>query len=296
MPTLQADSKDVASELRISWSGLRTHEECRMRGKLTRAGKKSPMQDIRMFFPGTVVDLAMRDWLNTPDHPEGGMQDQIHQIMDAEEEKVRAGDGVLKWRHAKDRDEVRSFCVELVSRLEPILRELVTPFDFEPAKRFQTRIQIPDLDGNPTPIWLVGEMDILVRDDQSQWGIWDLKGTRDNDYWRKTIGQLTFYDVAVGAMFEGQHSSRAGLIQPMCTERVKHVTISDQDRMTLMSRVVHMAHDIWRKDFTFRTDSEGCFHPPCPVKHACPRFHVKRPTRVTVSEMREIAANPVYTV
>jgi len=262
-----------------------------MRGKLIKAGKKNPMQDIRGYFPGTVVDRAMRHWLDDPDHPAGGMVASVDQIMDAEEQAAKdSGDGVVRWRNSSDRLEVAQFCRELVIRLEPILADLVLPHDYQPAMRFRTPVSIPYLDGTLTTVHLVGEMDILVRTEQGAWGIWDLKGTKDNNYWRKTIAQLTFYDVATNALF-GQHSSRAGLIQPMCAERVKEVLITDEDRRVLMSRVVRMAHNIWREDYTLAADPAGCFY--CPVKHACPKFdNPFAGTRLSVEKMRELAVNP----
>jgi len=275
--------------LSISWSSLRTHEECRMRGRLMRAGKKSPVQDIRGYFPGTVVDRVMRAWLDSDDHPSGLMVDMVTEVMVAEEAKaVEKGDGVIRWRSKNDRAEVAAFCRELVIRLEPILQKEVLPYDFEPAKWFRTPIAIPGLEpGSVRRVDLIGEMDILVNA-HGRWAVWDLKGTRDDNYWRKTLGQLTFYDTAVAAMF-GEATSRAGLIQPMCTEAVKEVLITDEERRVLLSRIVSMAHDIWRKeDTTFRRDDGGCFQPfVCAVKHACPRFQV--PRRISPTQMQDMA-------
>jgi len=281
----------VIPVLSISWSALRGHEECRMRGKLLKAGKKNPQQDIRGYFPGTVVDRAMRYWLDDPDLPDGGMLASVDQIMADEEQKAKIdGDGVVRWRNKNDRLEVAQFCRELVIRLEPILRELVTPFDYQPAMRFRTPVTIPYLDGTPTEVNLTGEMDVLVRA-EGQWGVWDLKGTKDDSYWRKTLGQLTFYDVATNALF-GQHSARAGLIQPMCKERVKEVSITDEDRRVLMSRVVRMAHDLWKENYTLAADPAGCFR--CPVKHACPKFDSPfAGVRLSVARMRDLVADPV---
>lgn len=49
--------------MRISWSQLRTHEECKQRGFLQRTGHKSVLDNQRVFFPGTVTDRVVRDWL-----------------------------------------------------------------------------------------------------------------------------------------------------------------------------------------------------------------------------------------
>ena len=52
--------------LRLSWSQLRTHDECNQKSFLMRSGKRSKVTDLRNFFHGMVVDRAMRDWLNNP--------------------------------------------------------------------------------------------------------------------------------------------------------------------------------------------------------------------------------------
>jgi hypothetical protein len=243
-----------------------------MRGRLMRAGKKSPVQDIRGYFPGTVVDRVMRTWLDSDSPQPGAMVGMVDQIMAVEEEKAKQRqDGVVRWRSKTDRQDVAQFCRELVGRLEPILKAEVLPYDYEPAKWFDVPVRIPGLDGQPTEIALIGEMDILVND--GDWAVWDLKGTKDDNYWRKTLGQLTFYSLAVQHMF-GQPAFKTGLIQPMCAERVKPVAVSDEDRMLLMSRVVRMAQEVWAgQDRSFREQDGGCFNPfPCQVRHACPRL------------------------
>ncbi len=257
-------------DLTVSWSGLRAHEECRQRTKLVRAGHRSPVQDLRNFYHGMVVDQIMRRWLADPLHPPGGMQTMVDTYIDAEAERAQAaGEGIVRWRHAGDKDDVRQFCVELCERLEPILRDLILPHVSYTARRFRVPMTVPYLDGTPTTITLIGEIDLLVARADGERMIWDLKATRDDSYYRKVMGQLCFYDVAINAV-HGKSPVTAGLIQPMCAEPVLEFAFTEDDRRQLLARVLRMVDDIWRDNAPLTTATSRC--PKCDVRHACPRF------------------------
>jgi CRISPR/Cas system-associated exonuclease Cas4 (RecB family) len=269
-------------ELNISWSQLRSHTECRRKAHLQRQGKKAEMYDARVYFPGTVVDRAMRNWLNDEARRPGGMAAMIEGIAAHEEQYSREnGDGIVRWKHPRDCAEVIAFCQELVTKLEPLLYENVLPYEFEPAMRFRAPIEIPYLDGTKTVVHLTGEMDILVRDPgwvamegsldspPAPWQVLDLKATRDDSYWRKTMGQLVFYDIACFAMFQ-QFTHFTGLIQPMCKEQIVGIRVENQQRVEMMQRIISMAHDIWSDNFPVAPTTSPCSR--CDVKHACTRF------------------------
>lgn len=263
-----------ARELGISWSRLREHMECHQKAYQKSQGRKGPAADIRVFFPGTVVDRCMRMWLNSDDPPAGGMSAILDTVLDTEEtEAQRTGDGVVRWRHASDKDEVRVWCRDLLTRLEPILREEALPFDYEPALRFRVPVTIPYLDGSPQRIWLAGELDLLVRcgssPDTYAYRVWDLKGTNNTGYWRKVVGQLLFYDLAMACKF-GKYPEMSGLIQPMCADPVLRFVFTDQDRAELFSQLVRYCNDIWRRDFAPKADEAGCLY--CEVRHACVKY------------------------
>jgi hypothetical protein len=254
--------------LRISWSQVRSHDECHQRSALLRSGKRNPLANIRGFYHGMVVDQAMRDWLADPEHPSGAMRAAIDELIDTLAVRAREdGDGVLKWKDAGDRADLREFCVTLVDRLEPILYQHVLPYPYEAGKWFALPAVIPYLDGTPTTITLVGEMDLLVQRDGYR--PLDLKGTRDNNYWRKIVGQLVFYDLAV-MMEYGQKSPGSGVIQPMCTQQVLEFVFTDEHRRTMWTRILALANDIWRGEARCTTNIHACGF--CSVKHACPRF------------------------
>jgi hypothetical protein len=266
-------------ELNISWSQLRSHEECKRKASLLRQKKKQEMYDARVFFPGTVVDRAMRAWLMDDNRQPGGMEKSVAEVMDREEQHSRdTGDGIVRWKYPADRAEVTTFCTTLVTRLEPILVERVLPFEFEPSKRFRAPIEIPYLDGTKAVVNLNGEMDILVRDPArldgpaplTPWQVLDLKATKDDSYWRKTMGQLVFYDIACFAMFQ-QFTYFTGLVQPMCKEPIVGVSVDNQQRVEMMQRIISMAHDIWKNNFPLADTTRPCQR--CDVKHACERFN-----------------------
>jgi hypothetical protein len=215
----------------------------------------------------------------------------VEDIMREEELRaIQTGDGVVRWKHAGDKAEVLEFCRELVRRLEPILCRLVIPFDYEPAKRFRVPVTIPGLYGDPVVIHLAGETDLITKPER--FWVWDLKGTRDDSYWRKTMMQLVFYDLYILNAF-GEPTEKVGLIQPMCKEPVLQWQVTEQMRSELMQRVIRMAHDIWRKDYSFAEKASACTY--CPVRHACEKFNPKKISderRLTLSSMREMAGKP----
>jgi hypothetical protein len=259
-------------QLRLSWSRLRTHEECRMQGKLTAAGHKSPVADIRMFFPGTVVDRAMRQWLGFDKPEPGWMLAHVDRILDEEEVTAReTGDGVVTWKSLQDKEEVRAFCRDLVTRLEELLAHICLPYEWEPAVRFKVPLEVPYLDGTLRQIILTGEIDLLVRYKPQQVVLWDLKATKNNEYWRKVLGQMGFYDICWWGL-SGTFPVGTGLIQPMCDTRLLPFTFTEQSRRELFTRICDTAMDIFRDDLSPKEGTEGCDR--CMVRHACPRFAV----------------------
>lgn len=263
--------------LRISWSGLRTHEECKQKGYLTRTGKKAPLDNTRIFFAGNVTDRVVREWLNNdPEHNIGMMPEMVEPMVDSHREKILAGDpekgvepGVMRWKNRGDREDVIRDCIEAVTKIEPSLLKYVVPFEYQPDFKFEAPVEIPHPNGGTETILLIGYMDILVRDDKERWWVWDVKHTRDDSYWRKTIGQLGFYDLAVELLF-GQPTIRTGLLQPLCKKRELPYAVNPESRVQLMQRIIGMATDIWRDEKTPRVDNTLCNY--CPVKHACSKF------------------------
>jgi hypothetical protein len=255
--------------LSISWTQLRVHAECPRKAKLQREGRRSPASDLRSYFPGMVVDHIMGQWLDDPDRQPGGMLELLPDAVDdLAKQAAASGDGVVGWKHASDRDEVREFCRELLTRLEPRLIRLILAHPFDGHRRFKVPLTLPYLDGSPAKIWLIGETDLRTREAEGH-SIWDLKGTADNSYWRKVLGQLIFYDV-VDWIETNAKPRRVGLIQPMCTAPVLQWEVTDDQRRALLARVAAYATAVWRDDAAHKKDTHGCVY--CNVRHACTRF------------------------
>ena len=260
-------------EIGVSWSRLREHEECKQKAHQKDEGRKSPLADIRTYFPGTVVDRCMRHWLDAAGQPPGGRVTMLDQIMENEEITAKAtGDGLVKWKYPGDKAEVLEWCRELLTRLEVILARVALPYWYQPAIRFRVPLVVPYLDQTPQRIWLAGELDLFVRSGEaadSPYAIWDLKGTNNTDYWRKVVGQLVFYGVAMAAK-TGRWPAGAGLIQPMCPEQVLPFQFSEQQYAEMISRIHRYCHAVWRKDFTPKANEDGCGW--CEVRHACVKY------------------------
>lgn len=254
--------------IRISWSQLRVHEECKQRGFLQRSGKKATLDNKRMFFPGTVTDRVVRDWLNNePLKNLGAMPDMVDAIIDREREVE-----TVIFKSKNDRNEILADCREAVEKIEPALKRYVLPFEYQADVRFTTPLSLPHPDGSSQEVNLIGAMDILVRyaePSNEKWFVWDVKHTRDNGYWRKTVGQLAFYDLSVQLM-HGKPTSMYGLLQPLCDEPVKMFKPEPEARAQLLQRIAGMATDLWNDHFPVRPDNSVCGF--CNVKHACPKF------------------------
>lgn len=256
--------------LRVSWSSLRTHMECRQKGYLTRTGRKATLQDKRNFLPGNVVDRVVRNWLNDdPEHNLGAMPGMVADMLDVQRKEMAEEGGVIRSKQIGDTQQIIDDCVEAVTRIEPALLKYVVPYDYQPDFKFQAPLSVQKYDGTMETVYLIGYMDILVHDDRDRWWVWDVKMTADDQYWRKTVGQLSFYDLAVELLF-GKPTVRTGLLQPMCTRRVFPYEVNPQRRVELMQSVMTMANDIWRDDRTPISSSEPCWN--CEVKHACTKF------------------------
>ena len=283
-------------ELRISWSSLRGHQECRNRTGLLRAGKRSPMSDIRVFFPGTVADRVMREWLDDPEHPPGGMERMVSEIMDREEALAKEnGDGVVRWRNRADRTTVLEFCTELASRFEPFLRTEVLPYPFAVAQRFKVPVNIPYLDGTPRTIYLTGETDIEVFPTPSTMRVWDLKATADASYHRKVIGQMVFYALTGLLRFPERSVEYVGIVQPMCPVQNLRWEVTEQQRAEIMAAVIQMATDIWSKWFPLADATSVCWN--CPVKPSCERYSPQSliKSRLSLGEMLKVGSCLLYT-
>lgn len=244
--------------------------ECRQKGYLQRAGKGAVLENQRAFFPGTVTDRVVRDWLaGDPYSNPKVMPDMVESIVIREQENIEKEGKQLRWKSDKDRDSIIKDCQEAVTKIEPSLNKLVLPYEYDVDFSFKAPIRIPHPAGHVETVILNGFMDIIVRRDKDAWAVYDVKHTKDNQYWKKTRGQLSFYDLAVDVMF-GQGTFEVGLLQPLCKETERMFVLEEPERAILLKHVHDMCVDIWTKNFDPNAPVDACFY--CNVKHACSRF------------------------
>lgn len=263
------------------------HEECKQKGYLTRTKQRAVLGDQRIFFPGNVTDRVVRDWLKSDNPQPGEMPDMVSGIMERERQLILLGDpdkdrppGKMSWKDSQDRNRVEKECIEAVTKIEPDLLKYVLPFDYDADFSFTAPVTVPHPDGGMETVYLVGYMDIIVRDKRGQWWVFDVKHTKDSGYWRKTVAQLTFYDLAVLLMF-GQPTKGTALFQPLATPTKHPHQVTEQARNELMQRFMNLAWDRFMDDRTPREDRKPCGF--CDVKHACTVF---QPVRDSKGKMR----------
>lgn len=215
-----------------------------------------------------VVDRIMRDWLDDPLLRSTDYRALVTCTMDEMEDVERGSGNMVRWRDPGDREQIRKFCTELITRLDPILTEHVLPYPYEHGKWFKVPLKLPNrITGTLSEVLLTGEMDLIVDNDGPV--VWDLKGTADDQYYRKVIAQLTFYDLAVWAS-SGRKTRFTGLIQPMCTEPLLVFEVTDAQRADMLARIDRYAHDVWAGETACKEGTSGCQW--CDVRHACERF------------------------
>lgn len=255
--------------LRVSWSQLRTHEECRQKAYRIRQGKRATLEDQRVFFPGNVTDRVVRDWLKNDPTP-GRMPEMVNDIMGGLQDELKEEGKPLKFKSRGDREQIRLDCIEAVTKIEPSLLKYVVPFEYQPDFRFTASMYMPDERQHIDRLVLLnGAMDILVKDKKGRFFIFDVKHTRDDSYYKKTAGQMLFYDLCVEVMF-GQAAAATALLQPLCKERVKKIPTTADERRQILMRVNSMANDVWQENFAPRDDNTICNY--CAVRHACSKF------------------------
>lgn len=256
-------------DVRVSWSSLKAHEECRQRAKLIREGKRAKMKDVRVFFPGRVTDRVVRNWLSSGGS--GSIVDLVEPTIDHELNVEMPKESVsVTWKSTTDRQEVLAACKSAAERIEPALEKYVLPYEWNVDFGFRTPVLMRDPWGHLGRVVLNGYMDIIVRNPQDDsWRIYDVKHTMDSGYWRGSFGQLIFYSYE-NLIRTTKMPVEVGFFQPLVEERVKRFLPTSAHVNALASRVQSMAYDIWSNSDEPRKDGKFCGF--CEVKHACAKF------------------------
>lgn len=273
--------------MRISWSSLKTHEECRQRGKLMRERKRAKVNDVRNFFPGRVTDRVVRDWLNDDPHNNlGKMPSMVEAIVERELGEAKEEGDIVSWKHTTDKQEVIDACIKAVENIEPALVKYVLPYEWQVDFGFKTPVLMRTPSGDLDRVILNGYMDIIVYDPETDtWRIYDVKHTANKDYWRGSFGQLVFYGYE-NYVRTGKIPVEVGFFQPLVNESVKRFAITEAHINALASRVQSMASEVWAGYDNPRSDATMCGY--CEVKHACIKF---KPV-VAANGRRKISLSP----
>lgn len=226
----------------------------------------------RIFLPGTVCDLAQRRWLESDDPQPGEMARSVDTILT---EVVEKAESKIRWfgDPREDVAKVREFCRNTVTKLEPWLQENVLPYDYQPEVRFKAHMEVPYLcEGRYAPVMLGGGIDIVVRDHEGKFRLYDLKVTTDLGYIRSTLAQLIFYDLAWGVI-QGNfyHANQWGFVTPALeNEPLVPIVVGREDRAVMLARIVKFAHGVWKDEWKPKADDEGCQW--CEARGACEKF------------------------
>ena len=256
--------------MKISWSSLKTHEECRQKSKLMKSGKKAKTNDVRNFFPGRVTDRVVRYWLEEdPRNNLGRMTSMVAGVIEKELGAASEEGDLVGWRHKTDRDDVLAQCIAAVDRIEPALKQYVLPYTWQVDFGFKTPV-LARAPWGMERIILNGFMDIIVFDEVTQtWRIYDVKHTENASYWKGSFGQLVFYAYE-NEVRTGKSPVEVGFFQPLVAESVKRFAVTPEHTNALAGRIQSMAWELWTEEDTPRYDSSKCFN--CEVKHACVKF------------------------
>lgn len=256
--------------MRVSWSSLKTWEECRQKGTLMRAGKKAKVTDIRNFFPGRVTDRVVRYWLEQdPRGNLGRMPSMVKSVIEAELGEASSNGELVDWKHRTDRDDVEKACIRAVENIEPALQRYVLPYTWQVDFGFKTPVLMRAPWGMDR-VLLNGYMDIIVHDlGTDSWRIYDVKHTENKDYWKGSFGQLVFYGLE-NQIRTGKIPLEVGFFQPLVKESVKRFQIDETHLNALSGRIQSMVDEAWRGEDHPRTSPGQCTF--CEVKHACKKF------------------------
>jgi hypothetical protein len=257
---------DKDERYKLSWSALQRAELCKQKQHLVSQGLSVPGKDVRNFLAGNVVDSIQKAWL---DNPTGKMSDLVDEHFERAIAKSEEKD-TIKWRSKNDKKNIHTTCIGAAVNLQPILEARVLPYDYEPAKWFYVPVKIQNpKSGQVEEIILRGEFDLLVRDNEGRFIVWDLKTTANNDYWKSSLGQLVFYDLVILSMFNAP-PIKCGFIQPLCDEQVKEFYFDNSHRAEMWGRINAMMRDVWDENFEPKQDNAGCNF--CEVAHRCEKF------------------------
>jgi hypothetical protein len=268
----------MTKPMRISWSRLKNFETCRTRTRLLNKGMGAKIVNGRPMLAGNITDRAMRQWLETGIFNPGGMHDLVPAIFDAFTSVGAERPMIWNGNPTDDQTSIINKVHTAIDILEPILLEKVTPFQFIPEFRFTTDLRVPYLDGTPRKVQIFTAMDVCVNrgtEKAPDFAIYDLKITETDEYIRKTLAQLTFYDIGMFAHF-GHYANEHAYIAPLLKEPVIYNFVTNEERTAILRSIMTYCEATWKDDlYTLINDEDDweCYN--CIVKKACPKFAIE---------------------
>lgn len=255
--------------MRISWTGMLRFENCPRQDHLARNGYRDQNADQRVFLTGNVVDNCMRLWLDQ-DGPKPGTLVPLAEPM-IEDFVTKQ---TIKWKGSEtvDRARVLSDCQEALTRLEPWLTDNVLPYPYQPEARGTARIRVPDAFGTSQNLDLFFAADILLQK-QDKFVIIDLKTTRNEQYVRgKTLGQLSFYAVAVAAKYgiPLRDIAETTFLTPLCRDITTTVYPDVDDFRVMVQRITRYAQQVWAGNIETKSARDNDCLYRCDVAKHCP--------------------------
>lgn len=235
-----------------------------MHQRLVSQDKGASVKDTRNFLAGNVADALAERWLAEDDPRPGQMLEWLPEVFASWTEGGDAQEGKLRWRGPDDRQRIYDNVAGGLPVLEALLIEHVLAHDYETQTRLDAAGEHPD----GYRYEFTGRPDYLVRLEPGTYRVLDLKMTTRPDYWRQTLAQLLFYEIALLLMLpEGSAFAGGGFIQPLVVPHYIPVEWTEDHRRSMMSRVLKfVAHEAAQAPPV--PNPEDCWG--CDTKHACP--------------------------
>jgi hypothetical protein len=159
------DEESALAPIRVSWSSLRRWETCRHKYYRVAEGKAHGAQNARDFLVGNVADRALRYLLSIDDPAPGQLERLVVPLFNKLTAPNHEKERVIRWRGNPEEDKQRVIdkSLEVVRALEPIVFDLIIPYEYQADIHFRAPVYIPAPDDSMIAIEMFGAIDVGVR-------------------------------------------------------------------------------------------------------------------------------------
>lgn len=291
MATFPCHGHPRPNGITLSWSRLSDWTTCKKRVKLFHDGKRQKFVNARNFLAGNLVDNTMREALTySAVRDDAGrlvelskedfvlpLESKWYEIVNNPEKNT-----VYKWQGdiVTDQRRILKKAEKALDNLYPIVMDKLMGKryipEFRPSEMPPVGVPGPDGETYFIRLFLAVDMAVQVEEDKDdpdngigKWGLYDLKTTEQDNYLKKTLPQLVFYDIAFQALTGSQPVEHA-LWAPLTKDPIKVVEVDDSHRRQVMDWIISYCHSVWAGEDEMTTDDTACYM--CPTKAACPKF------------------------